>query len=85
MKPYRAFGGSTVVLAAACIISLFAAACGSERGEDASHGSATRANDVAKDSGDGAPPAPPLDSGLGGLVPKTGRKKRVPGRDRDPA
>ena len=64
MKPYRSLGGSTVVLAAACIISLFAAACGSERGEGASHGSAPRTTDVAQDSGGKAPPAPSIGCAL---------------------
>jgi hypothetical protein len=64
MKPYRSLGGSTFVLAVACIISLYAAACGSDRGEGASHSSAPRTNDVAQGSGDKAPPAPTIGCAL---------------------
>jgi hypothetical protein len=64
MKRYRSLGGPTFFLAFACIISLYAAACDSERGDGAGHGSAPRTNEVAQDSGDKAPPAPSIGCAL---------------------
>jgi hypothetical protein len=61
MKPYRCLGRSTYVMGVACILSLYAVACGGERDGGTGHGgAASRTTPVTQDSGGKAPPTPPI-------------------------
>lgn len=69
MNRSRSLGRSTLVLAAASILSLYAVACGGERGERAEPDSVAQdpggeVDVVTQDSGDGAPAAPPIECAL---------------------
>ncbi|MGH3090060.1 MAG: hypothetical protein ACRDSJ_22490 [Rubrobacteraceae bacterium] len=65
MNRSHSLGGSTLFLAAALILSLYAVACGSERGEGADpDGAAPETTAVARGSGSGVPPSPPIECAM---------------------